>query len=330
MKDVADRAGVSLATVSRVVNNPESVLEERRERVTAAIRDLGFSPSYFARGLVTKKTGIIGVIVPDISYAFYSLMLSGIEDYASSKGYKIVICNIEEKLGKEMWYLRFFAEMRADGIVLMHEKSNAEIEEFLLDCGIPLVLASVRPKAFAGRVHSVNIDDFRASYEAVELLFKKGRRRIAMLAGSLADPTSGAARFEGYRAALKDYGLPYDEAIVRFGSFSIEDGQAQAEDIFRRAGPRPDAVFAAGDMIALGVLRMLKGRGIGVPGEVSVMGFDDLPFATICTPTLSTVRQPIREIGTASVSLLISEIARRSTTVREVVLKHELVERESS
>jgi LacI family transcriptional regulator len=330
MQDVADRAGVSLTTVSRVVNNPDAVSPDKRERVLAAIRELDFTPSYFARGLVTKKTGLIGVIVPDISYAYYSLMLSGIEDYASNKGYKIVICNIEEKLGKEMWYLQFFAEMRVDGIVLMHERSDPGIEEFLLGCGIPIVMASVRPKAFAGKFPSVNIDDFKAAYEAVELLIKKSRRRVALLAGNLADATSGEARFEGYKAALKDYGLAYDESLVRFGSFSIEEGHAHAAEIFARASPRPDAVFAAGDTIAVGVLRYLQEMGLRVPGDVALVGFDDLPFATICTPRLSTVRQPIREIGIAAVRLLISEIAERPAQVREVILKYELVERESS
>ena len=132
MQDVADKAGVSLSTVSRVLNNAESVVSEKRERVMATIKELDFKPSYFARSLVTKKTGLVGVIVPDISYSYYAQMLSGIEDYASDKSYNILICNVEEKLGKEMRYLELFAQMRVGGIVLMHEKSDKAIEDFLL------------------------------------------------------------------------------------------------------------------------------------------------------------------------------------------------------
>jgi LacI family transcriptional regulator len=330
MQDVAERAGVSLSTVSRVVNNPESVLPAKRERVLAAIAELGFSPSYFARGLVTKKTNLIGVIVPDISYYYYAQMLSGIEDFASNKGYKIIMCNIEEKLGKEMWYLQFFAEMRVDGIVMMHERSDERVERFLLGCGIPVVMASVRPKALAGRFPSVNIDDFRASYSATEHLIKKGRKRIALIAGNLADATSGEARYEGYKAALKDYGAPFDEGIVRFGSFSVEDGARLAEEIFSRASPAPDALFAVGDTMAIGAMRYLVRAGLRVPEDVSVMGFDDLPFATMCSPSLSTIHQPIREIGIAAVKLLVSEISAPSPSVREVILNYELIEREST
>jgi LacI family transcriptional regulator len=330
MQDVADRAGVSLSTVSRVLNKAESVLPEKRERVFAAITELDFKPSYFARSLVTKKTGLVGVIVPDISYSYYAQMLSGIEACASDEGYNIIICNIEEKLGKELRYLELFARMRVAGIVLMHEKSDAAVEGFLLGCGIPLVMASVRPRALAGRLSSVNIDDFRAAYDATKFLVGKGRRRIALLADDLADPSSGESRFEGYKTALAESGRAYDEALVAFGTFSVQDGERLARQVFSGPGERPDAVFAAGDTMAIGALEYLRQAGLRVPQDVAVMGFDDLPFASICSPKLSTVRQPIRQIGVTAMELLVRAMRTREPNLEEVILDHEIVEREST
>jgi LacI family transcriptional regulator len=330
MQDVADRAGVSLTTVSRVLNKHQSVLPDKRDRVRKAIEELGFNRSYIARSLATKKSGLIGVVVPDIAYSFYAQMLSGIEDCASSKGYSIIICNIEEKLGKEMHYLTLFAEMRVNGIVMMHEKLDEKIARFMLECGIPVVLASVRPKLLAGKLPSVNIDDFRASYEGTEYLVRKGRKRIGLIAGNLEDATSGEARYEGYKAALKDYGISEDESLIRFGEFSADDGYRLARGIFQSAPQRPDALFAVGDILAVGALRYLAEAKVPVPQEVSVLGFDDLPLATMCTPRLSTIRQPIKEIGVAAAQTLIRSMADSSKVIREVILKHEIVERESA
>jgi LacI family transcriptional regulator len=311
------------------LNNEKSVTPDKRERVRKAIEELGFNRSAIARSLATKKTGLIGVVVPDIAYAFYAQMLSGIEDYASSKGYSIIICNIEEKLGKEMHYLKLFAEMRVNGIVMMHEKLDETIARFMLECGIPIVLASVRPTLLAGKLPSVNIDDFQASYQATEYLVRKGKKRIALIAGNLSDATSGEARYEGFRAAMRDYGLECDDALVRFGNFSVEDGYRLAQEIFQAAPRRPDALYAVGDILAVGALRYLSDQGVRVPQDVAVLGFDDLPIATICTPRLSTVRQPIKELGVAAVQTLIKGIGESTRVIREVILKHEIIERES-
>jgi LacI family transcriptional regulator len=330
MKDVADLAGVSLTTVSRVLNEQKSVLPDKRERVNRAIAKLGFNRSYIARSLATRRSGLIGVVVPDISYSFYAQMLSGIEDYASSKDFSIIICNIEEKLGKEMHYLKLFAEMRVSGIVMMHEKLDEKIATFMLDCGIPVVLASVRPRQLAGKLPSVNIDDFRASYEGTEYLISRNRKRVALIADNLTDATSGEARYEGYKAALKDYGIALDEGIIRFGQFSVEDGYRLARDIFLGAERRPDALFAVGDILAIGALRYFAEAHVPVPQEVSVLGFDDLPLATICTPRLSTIRQPIKEIGVVAVQTLVKSMEENPRVIREVILKHEIIEREST
>jgi LacI family transcriptional regulator len=329
MQDVADRAGVSLTTVSRVLNKHTSVTPDKRERVNRAIAELGFNRSYIAHSLATKKTGLIGVVVPDIAYSFYAQMLSGIEDYASSKGYSIIICNIEEKLGKEMHYLTLFAEMRVNGIVMMHEKLDEKIARFMTECGIPIVLASVRPKLLAGKLPSVNIDDFQAAYEGTEYLIRKGKKRIALIADNLNDATSGEARYEGFRAAMRDYGVECDDSLIRFGRFSIEDGYRLAREIFQAASERPDAVFAVGDVLAVGALRYLAEQKIAVPREVGILGFDDLPIATVCTPRLTTIRQPIKELGVAAMQTLVKSMGDSSKVIREVILKHEIVERES-
>jgi LacI family transcriptional regulator len=191
-------------------------------------------------------------------------------------------------------------------------------------------MASIYPRLLADRFSSVNIDDFHAAFDATNYLIKKGRSKIAFIAGSLADATSGEARFNGYKEGLRSNSIRFDKSLVRFGDFSIEAGEALALDIFSDTTNKPDAIFAAGDVIAIGALNAMKKLSIKVPEQVALVGFDDLTCATVCSPRLTTVRQPIRTIGSEAVKVLVSEITNHPSVPTRKILPYELIEREST
>jgi len=328
LKDIARKANVSVSTVSRVINKSKYVSPELAERVNSVIKETGYMPDQIARSMVTKRTKLIGIIIPDISQRFYSILLSGIEEVTSEYDYNILICNINDNLEKEYKYLNILKTMRADGIIIMHEKFSEKVEDYLRSIDIPIVLSSVKSRNL--KAISVNIDDFRASYDAVEYLIRLGHRKIAMIGGDLQDITTGKNRFAGYRQALKDYGIEYSESYFRIGNFKINDGYRAMDEILNaNKKNRPTAVFVVSDEMALGAIDCITDRGLKVPDDISVVGFDDIDLASSVKPKLTTVHQPIREIGRMSAELLIKQLENKSISVREVVIDHSLVIRDS-
>jgi LacI family transcriptional regulator len=326
IRDVAALAGVSVTTVSRVLNRHPYVRMELRDKVDGAIERLGYSPSSIARSLVRNKTDLIGVIASDVSASFFATILGAIEERASRAGYAILVGNIMEDLGKELRYLEVFRGLRVDGIILMHEKTTQAIGGFLETLDIPVVLSSVKPPDM--KFPSVNIDDETATRDAVAYLVGLGHRRIALIGGDRSEISSGLRRFEGYRRALEEAGLPFDETIVKFGDFKIPAGYRLMGELLE-SKPYPDAVLALSDDMAVGALNRLFDEGLKVPGDISVMGFDDSTLATMTRPALTTVHQPITDIGAASVDLLIRKIKGGGGSVEEVILGHRIVERSS-
>lgn len=326
IKDIASRANVSISTVSRIINNSKYVAPELVERVNSIIEETGYTPDQIARSMVTKKTKLIGVIIPDISQRFYSTLLSGIEEVTSTYDYNILICNINENLEKEYKYLNILKSMRADGIIIMHEKFSPKVENFLSTVKVPIVLSSVKSRNL--NALSVNIDDCKASYDAVEHLIKLGHKKIAMIGGDMEDITTGKNRFAGYRQVLQDHGVEYNKAYFRIGNFRIDDGYKAMEGILK-APVRPTAVFVVSDEMAIGAVNCITDKGLTVPGDISVIGFDDIDLASVVKPKLTTVHQPIKEIGRMSAELLINQLENKSINVKEVVINHSLILRDS-
>lgn len=326
IKDIALKANVSISTVSRIINKSKYVSPELVERVNSIIEETGYMPDQIARSMVTKKTKLIGIIIPDISQRFYSILLSGIEEITSEYDYNILICNINENLEKEYKYLNILKTMRVDGIIIMHEKFSSEVEKYLRTINVPIVLSSVKSQNL--NALSVNIDDYRASYDAVEYLIKLGHKKIAMIGGDMEDITTEKNRFAGYRQALQDYGIEYDKAYFRIGNFKINDGYRAMNEILN-AKSRPTAVFVISDEMALGAVDCITDRGLKVPDDISVVGFDDIDLASTIKPKLTTVHQPIKEIGRMSAELLINQLENKSISVKEVVINHSLVVRDS-
>lgn len=327
IKDVAQRSGVSVSTVSRVLNGGMFVKDEVKARVQQAIDELGYSPSHIARSLVLKKTNLIGVIVPDISNGFFGTLLSSIEEYTTKNGYNILVSNICENLHKELKYLSVFKEMRVDGLIIMHEKLDDEIKKFLKTADIPMVMCSGRLSGVS--IPSVNINDFQASYDAVDYLISLKHKKIALIGGEYKDGITGYERYKGYIKALEDNNIPLDEKYIRFANYKMSDGYECMKNILNNNSAVPTAVFAVSDDMAVGAINAIIDYGLRVPEDISVVGFDDSNVASIVRPQLTTVHQPIKEIGNLSVDLLLKQINEEEIIIKDLVLWHKLVVRKS-
>ncbi len=298
IKDVAKRAGVSVTTVSRVLNDEKYVKDDLKARVRRAIDELGYTPSHIARSLVRKKTNLLGVIVPDITSSFYSTILSNIEKTASLNGYNLIVCNIIEDIDKEYKYLQVFKEMRVEGIIIMHEKLNDEIRELIGKLDIPIIFSSVKPvdQSFI----SVIIDDYHAAYDATQYLIQLGHERIGFIGGDMRDMTSGQNRYVGYTQAFQDSGLEIEEEYIFFGDYKPQSGYNVMKEMLK-CEPRPSAVFAVSDDMAVGAMNCIHDHGLSVPEDISVIGFDGSQLTDLVRPRLTSMEQPIDEMGKVTV-----------------------------
>jgi len=306
IRDVAARAGVSHQTVSRVINRNPSVAEPTRERVEAAIRELGYVPSPMARGLISNRTHSLGVVADDISDGFFARMVAGAEAEARRRDYYLMIGSVEPD-DDESGYLRLMLERRVEGLILARPS-------------VPLAPADLRPARSAGvplvAVGSsdlpgfpvVDVDNRQGGYDATRHLLEHGHRRVATIVGPREWP-SAAARLEGYRRALREAGLADDPALVEHASdWGLESGRAAAARLLER-GADFTALFAHSDLIAIGAIRQLREVRRRVPDDVSVVGYDDLPVADYVEPALTTVHQPMHEVGALAAGLVLDQLA---------------------
>ncbi|MDQ0903835.1 LacI family DNA-binding transcriptional regulator [Paenibacillus sp. V4I7] len=327
IKDVAKKAGVSVTTVSRVLNGEKYVKDDLKAKVKRAIDELGYAPSHIARSLVRKKTNLIGVIVPDLTSSFYSTILSSIEETASLNDYNLLVCNIIEDTDKELKYLNVFKEMRVDGIIIMHEKLSDDIRSFINKLDIPVIFSSVRP--LDHKFVSVIIDDYEAAYDATRYLIELGHERIAFIGGDMRDITSGQNRYVGYRNALKDQGVRIVNDYIRFGDYKTQSGYNLMKELLA-CEPRPTALFAVSDDMAVGAMNCIHDHQLKVPDDISIIGFDGSQLTELVRPRLSSMEQPIEDMGKITVDTLIELISDPTFSPREdLILGHKLVVRDS-
>ncbi len=324
---VAKQAGVSKATVSRVLNNSKPVKPETRDKVLKAIRALDFKPNPAARSLVYKKSGIIGVVVTDIANLFVSVLVRGIEEIAHSSGYNIFICNSHGSPAKELELLMMLKNKRVDGIIFLTSQLQQEHRDFFITSSQPVALVNVGYEQ--GDIISICIDNFRAAYDLTAYFIAKGLTKIGMIRAPLEDEYTGRKRFFGYRQALDDHGINYDDNLVATGTLEAEGGYRVALDLCER-GVRPQALFVACDLMAFGVIKALREKGLNVPADVEVAGFDDVPMASYYQPALTTIHQPIDEMGRLAAGQLITLIEGREIEQWEIVLPHRLIIRDST
>lgn len=327
IKDVAERAGVSVTSVSRVLNSEKYISQKILDKVNQAIKELNYTPSQIARSLKKQKTDTIGVIVPDLTNYFCSTILSIIEESASEYGYNLIVCNIAENLDKELKYLHALQEMRVDGIIIMHQKFDERILSFIECAAMPILFSCVR-SPLQGRF-SVLINDYQAALDATEYLIGLGHRRIAFLGGDLEDITAGYSRYQGYLDALSKSAIPLNPDFIRFGNYKQESGRLMMQELLEQQ-ERPTVVFAVSDDMAVGAMNCILDYGLRIPEDISVMGFDDSLFAEAVRPMLTSMQQPVRELGRTSLEYLHNLIQNGSQNgCKEVYLPHRIMERAS-
>lgn len=324
--DVAREAGVSMATVSRVVNNNPNVKPQTRKKVFEAIERLGYRPNAVARGLASKKTTTVGVVIPDISNANFAEVARGVEDIANMYHYNIILCNADKRKEKEIRVINTLLEKQVDGLLFMGGTVTDEHLQAFQTANVPIVLCGTTDEK--GQMPAVDIDHERAAYDAVKLLIQQGHRKIGMISGTLQDPNNGFARYQGYKKALEDAGIPFSEDLVRIGNYRYESG-VEAMKYFLQLSERPTAIFAATDEMAIGAIHAIQDEGMTVPGDISVISVDNSRMASMVRPMLTTVAQPMYDIGAVSMRLLTKLMNKENVDMSKIVLPHELIQRKS-
>ncbi|WP_083935326.1 catabolite control protein A [Paenibacillus ginsengihumi] len=327
--DVAREAGVSMATVSRVVNNNPNVKPQTRKKVFEAIERLGYRPNAVARGLASKKTTTVGVVIPDISNSIFSEVARGIEDIANMYHYNIILCNADKKKEKEIRVVNTLLEKQVDGLLFMGGAITDDHVQAFKTSSVPVVLCATADEKRL--IPSVDIDHEKAAYDAVNVLIQNGHKNIAMISGTLQDPANGFARYQGYKKALEDAGIPLREEYVRVGNYRYESG-LELTNYFLELPERPTAIFAATDEMAIGAIHTLQDRGLKVPDDVSVISVDNIRMASMVRPQLTTVAQPMYDIGAVAMRLLtklMNKETKDTAELTQVVLPHEVIHRNS-
>jgi LacI family transcriptional regulator len=323
--DVAQRAGVSAATVSRVLNGQRNVEASMAARVRVAAAELDYRPNAVARNLRRASTTLWAAIVSDVENPFFTSLVRGIEDVAQEAGYSVVLCNSDEDPDKEAAYV---AAVRAEQMagVLISPSGRMETLQELQASGTPTVLIDRSIEGLA--VDAVLVDNEHGAAEATRHLIHGGYRRIACVTGPRRVSTA-ADRLSGYRRALREAGLPFTKDLVRYGNFR-EAGGLEAMTSLLEGESRPDAVFAANNLTAVGVLESLAAHGQRIPDDIAVVGFDEIPWADLVRPSITTVAQPTYELGRTGATLLLDRIKSPNRPPSKVTLRTELRVRGSS
>lgn len=328
--DVAREAGVSIKTVSRVLNREAGVHEQTREQVLAVVAQLKYRPKLSARSLAGARSFLIGLLYYDPSASFVGGVQKGAAVRCREAGYHLVVESIEDDAPDiEAQVDRMVAALRPDGMILTPPLcDNPQVLKVLADSGTPTVLIS--PGEHDPALLTVRMDDVQAAAEVTELLIELGHERIAFIRGA-PDQAASELRYQGFKRAMQAHGLPVDESLVYQGDFTFPTGVAGANHLLAQP-QRPTAVFASNDDMALGVLSSAQRLGLQVPAELSIAGFDDSPAATLVWPPLTTVRQPIEDMARMAVDMLVTPAAPDGdeTPPTERVLPHQLVPRDST
>jgi len=324
IRDVAEKAQVSVTTVSHVINGTRFVEPKTIERVKQAIVALGYRPNSLARSLRRGETRTIGLLIPDNSNPFFAEVARVVEDAGFKKGYSVILCNSDLSEEKEEAYLEVLLSKQIDGLILISSSNHPERLQRLLDAGVPLVIVD---RELGLSVDKVLVDNEQGGYLAGQYLLQLGHRRIGCIAGpSEVNPSAG--RLAGFKRALWEAGVELpDEAVV--ASDFRYDGGAQAMTTLLQQKLNLSAVFATNDTMAIGALTALRAAHLRVPNDISLIGFDNIPLSEAVIPSLTTIAQPIKEIGQLSVALLLERIKNSSNQPKTTLLSTVLVERQS-
>lgn|SRR5262245_39715736 len=325
IKDVAEQAGVSTATVSHVINNTRFVTQPTRERVLRAIENCNYYPNVHARSLASGRSHTVGLLVSDISNPFFPELVKSIEVAASERGYDTILASSNYDAARTSDYVRRMVGRRVAGVLLMTSEVDQQLIDELIDLEVPAVFYNLEPTH--GRISNVIVDCEVGIDEAMSHLVSLGHRRIAHLAGPLST-RAGNQRLDAFRRSISRYITDWTPVIYE-GDFRVDGGRRAATEMLAR-GALPTAVIAANDMMALGLMKEFRSAGLSIPRDISVIGFDDIAFAELSDPPLSTVSLPRVELGRRVVEALVMTIERPGETGLEFHVSTHLLTRGST
>ena len=330
IKDVAKKAGVSTATVSRVLGDFPGVRDKTRKKVLKAVTELNYEINAVARSLRQKKTNSIGIIVGNVLSQFYSVIAKSVEDTANKFGYHTILCNGDENPEKELEYLKVLKSNRVDGIILTPTGKNSEYVQHLINTKMKVVFLD---RLIEGvDCDAVLVDNTNGAYKAVKHLIDQGYRKIGIVDGYL-DRTTGAERLKGYLQAIEEAGINKDDSLIKIGNFKKESGKRLTRELLTQFN-KPEAIFTTNIDMSMGALIAIKEIGLTIPDDIGIVCFDDSDWALVLEPPITVIRQPVYQLGSMAAELLIRKIeddekdSNNASTV--FTLKTELVVRNST
>lgn len=325
LKMVAERAEVSVNTASRAINNKPDINDETKKRVLKVAQELGYVRNATAVALRTKKTGTIGVVIADNRNPFYAEVLNGIEEAAREKNYHIILVNTQRDYQKEEEAINLLLAKRVDGLLIAPVQDRDDDIRNLIMANFPFVIVG---RDFENiEMDAVYNDEIKGGFLVTEYLFTKGHKRIAFINGFLhKSPAQG--RLEGYKKALKKYGIPLDDALVSVGDIDVENGYERTKQMMKE-NLDFTAIFAYNDMMAFGAMQAIKEKGLRIPEDIGLVGYDDISFSSLMKPSLTTIRLKKQDLGIESVELLLSRINGSREKMKKIMLDVELQIRET-
>mgnify|MGYP000297486256 FL=1 len=325
IKDVAKAAGVSISTVSRVINNSKPVSSEIRQKVLEVINELGYKPNEIARTLVTKKSYLIGVIVTDLGDTYIAQLVRGIEEVGKMYDYDILLCSTYGDKATELKFMQLLTRKQVEGIILISDSLDDEIDKQIKEFEIPLVY--LNRYFYTDDFSTVTIDNLEATYEMTNYLIKLGHENIAYVPSSSEKYSVELLKLNGYKKAIEEYeGL--EENIFYAKGRGIDDGYEVCKEIME-SGKDITAIFCSHDELAIGVLNYLYDNDIKVPEDISVAGYGDIKTASMFRPRLTTIREPFYDIGAVAIRRIIKEIKKEAVESKTIVLPFQIQKRES-
>lgn len=329
IKDIAKMAKVSTATVSRVLNSPDIVSEEKKELINNIMYEMNYQPNALARGLIKKETKTIGVIIPDIDNLFYPAVVRGIEDALGIKDYNVFLCNTDKGIEKEKKYINTLLEKRVDGIIFMGTRPiDPEKNEHILRLSNKLPILMINDSILGAGIYSVLTDEIEGAYKAVKYLLGLGHKKIAYVTGE-ADYTTYKNKQEGYESALREHAIPINPLYIVRDLPYAEGGKRAAKRLFELEKDRPTAIFAGSDQIAMGVMKAAYEAGYRIPDDISVVGFANVSISADLYPGLTTVDQFPYETGKLAANTLTKIIYGQELKQKKFIMEPQLIIRES-
>lgn len=324
IKRVAEAAGVSTATVSRVLANGPHVRPEVRARVLAAVEALDYRPNLVARSLRSQRSSTIGLIVSDIRNPFFTAISRAVEDAAYQAGYTVFLCNTDENPEKEAMYLQLMRDANVAGVIFSPTRQTSMVLASM-EFSFPIVI--IDRSVPDAPMDSVLLDNFEAAYQLTQHLIEQGYRRIAGIFGVMS--TTGRERRRGFEEAMREHSIPVIPEMTRFVPARAEDGEEATRQILAQS-PRPDALVASNALLAEGALTAIRERGLVIPDDIALAGFDETPWTALVEPPLTLIAQPTDDIGATATDLLLKRLADPTRSIRQVTLKGKLIVRGST